>query len=273
MILTSHLRPRYTRFSFGLLCAMLLFCGCHSSPRQEWITIFNGRDLTGWEVKITGCEAGDNYLNTFRVKDGKLIVSYDEYETFDNRFGHLFYKEKLSWFKLRLEYRFTGEQVPGAPEWAFRNSGIKFHSQAPESLPKDQTLLVAIEAQLLGGNGRDDRPTGNVCTAGTHIEMNDQLITEHCINSSSETYHGDQWVTAEIEVHGNETVVHRINGKDVLFYSRPQLDDSDPFAQQLLASGFSRMLSEGYIALQAESHPVEFRNIQLMRLPHSAEGK
>ncbi len=252
--------------------AILLVSGWTLSVGQQlkvgtWETIFNGKDLTGWQIKITGCEAGDNYLNTFQVRDDKLIVSYDNYESFDNRFGHLFYKEKLSHFKLQLEYRFTGQQVPGAPEWAYRNSGIKFHSQAPEDIPKDQTLLVAIEAQLLGGNGTDDRPTGNVCTAGTHIEMDGELVTQHCINSSSLTYHGDEWVTIEIEVHGNEQVIHRVNGNEVLRYEKPQLDDSDSFAQQLLEDGVPRMLQDGYIALQAESHPVEFRNIRLMRLP------
>lgn len=234
----------------------------------EWETIFNGKDLTGWQIKIAEQDLGENYLNTFRVRDGKLIVAYDQYDQFDNRFGHIFYKEKLSYFKLRMDYRFTGEQVPGAPDWAYRNSGIKFHSQAPEVIPRDQTLLVAIEAQLLGGNGTDARPTGNVCTAGTHIEMEDRLITEHCINSTSPTFHGNQWVNVEIEVHGNELVIHRINGQEVLRYSRPQLDDSDPFSRQLIDAGIPRMLNDGYIALQAESHPVEFRNIQLMRLPH-----
>ncbi len=251
-----------------LITAVTLL-GMEASPFQEeekWTTIFNGKDLTGWTVKITGCEQGDNYLNTFRVRDGKLVVAYDEYEQFDDRFGHIFYGEKLSHFKLRLDYRFTGSQTPGAPEWAYRNSGIKFHSQPPEAIPKDQTLLMAIEAQLLGGNGTDDRPTGNVCTAGTHIEMNGQLETQHCINSSSPTFHGDEWVSVEIEVHGNEQVIHRINGEEVLRYSKPQLDDTDPFARQLMEQGIPRMLSEGYIALQAESHPVEFRNIQLMKL-------
>ncbi len=177
----------------------------------------------------------------------------------------------MSHFKLRLQYRFTGEQVAGAPDWAYKNSGVKFHSQAPEDIPKDQRLLVAIEAQLLGGNGKDPRPTGNVCTAGTHIEMNDELITQHCINSTSETFHDDQWVTLEIEVHGNEEIIHRINGEIVLQYNHPQLDDTDPFSVSLLERGIPRMLKDGYIALQAESHPVEFRNIQLMRLPKTKD--
>ncbi len=254
----------------GLVCLLtILFSSACSSTKSsygKWERIFNGKDLTGWQMKITGHELNENYKNTFRVEDGRLVVSYDQYESFDDKFGHIFYKEKLSHYKLRLEYRFVGEQVPGAPDWAYKNSGVKFHAPPPETIPKEQRLLVAVEAQLLGGNGMDERPTGNVCTAGTHIEMGGELITQHCTNSSSKTYDGDQWVTLELEVRGNEKVIHRINGEVVLEYEEPQLDDSDAFARQLMEQGFPRMLSEGYIALQAESHPVEFRNIELMRL-------
>ena len=258
-------------FVFRHLCFVLILgAGFLIDPPKvrtgQWETIFNGKDLDGWHIKITHHALDENYLNTFRVEDGKLVVSYDEYDEFNGLFGHIFYKERLSHFRLRLEYRFVGDQVPGAPEWAFKNSGIKFHSQAPQDIPIDQRLLVAVEAQLLGGNGKDPRPTGNVCTAGTHIEMNGQLETEHCINSNSPTFHGEEWVTAEIEVHGNDKVIHRINGEEVLSYERPQLDDGDEFARALMERGIPRMLSSGYIALQAESHPVEFRNIELMRL-------
>lgn len=251
--------------NFFLAFWLLIFLGTCQKASQ-WEPIFNGQDLGGWQMKITGCKLGDNYKNTFRVSDGKLMVSYDEYDTFDQRFGHLFFMEKLSNYRLRLEYRFIGEQVPGAPDWAYKNSGIKFHSADPGLLPKDQQLLVAIEAQLLGGNGRDERPTGNVCTAGTHIVMQDTLTTQHCISSSADTFYGEEWVKVEIEVHGADQIIHRINGQEVLRYSQPQLDTTDTFAKELLAQGFPKILSEGYIALQAESHPVEFRNIELMRL-------
>ena len=256
------------RHAFLFLVVFGLQAVIHSQTKneQQWESIFNGKDLTGWQIKITGHDLNENYKNTFKAAAGKLIVSYAEYESFDNKFGHIFFNEKLSHYKLRLEYRFIGEQVPGAPDWAFRNSGVKFHSRPPEEIPKDQKLLVAVEAQLLGGNGKEERPTGNVCTAGTHIEMGGELITEHCTDSSSKTYHGDQWVSLELEVHGNEKVIHRINGEKVFEYEKPQLDDSDPFSKQLLDQGVPRMLGEGYIALQAESHPVEFRNIELLRL-------
>ena len=158
-----------------------------------------------------------------------------------------------------------GDQTPGGPDWAFRNSGIMIHSQSPESMRKDQEFPVSIEVQLLGGNGKDERPTGNVCSPGTHIVMDGELITQHCNPSSSKTYHGDQWVSVEVEVHGNESIRHIINGETVLVYEKPQLDDRDPDAKRLIQNG-NRMLREGYIVLQAESHPVQFRNIELLPL-------
>ena len=252
--------------NFWILLLLFLSCNTTKIGQGRWISIFNGKDLNGWQIKIAGKELNENYKNTFTVVDGKMVVSYEEYDQFDDKFGHIFYKEKLSHFKLRLDYRFVGKQVPGAPDWAYKNSGIKFHSQPPDQIPKDQKLLVAVEAQLLGGNGTDTRPTGNVCTAGTHIEMNGRLITTHCTNSSSKTYSDEKWVNVEIEVRGNKLVIHRVNGEEVLRYTKPQLDKGDSFALKLMSQGVSPMLSEGYIALQAESHPVEFRNIQLMKL-------
>ena len=233
--------------------------------KTQWISLFNGENLDGWKMKIAGHELNDNYLNTFRVEDGVLKVSYDLYESFHNKFGHIFYKTKFSHYKIRVEYRFIGEQVNGGPSWAFRNNGIMLHCQSPESMAKDQNFPVSIEAQILGGNGIDDRTTGNVCTPGTHIEMFGELMTDHCISSNSATYHGDQWVTMEVEVHGNDKIVHIVNDEIVLEYENPQLDENDPDAQKLLSHN-DKMLFEGYIALQAESHPIEFRKIEILPL-------
>ena len=232
---------------------------------DQWISLFNGKNLEGWNIKITGYDLNDNYNNTFQAEDGILKVSYDQYQKFDDNFGHIFYKDKFSHYILRLEYRFLGEQTPGGADWAYRNSGIMFHSQSPESMAKYQKFPVSIEAQLLGGNGKDERPTANVCTPGTNIVMADELITTHCISSHSQTYHGNQWVTMELEVHGNGLIKHSINGELVLEYEQPQLDENDPDGKKFIQNG-NKMLSEGYIALQAESHPVEFRNIKILVL-------
>ncbi len=233
---------------------------------EEWISLFNGTDLTGWTPKFAGYELGENYRNTFRVEEGVLKVSYDEYEAFDGEFGHLFYKDIFSHYRMRVEYRFLGEQTQGGPAWGFRNSGIMIHGQAPESMDMGQNFPVSIEVQLLGGNGEEERPNANLCTPGTHVEMGGELITQHCNNSSSETYHGDQWVTVEVEVRGGEAIRHYVNGELVLEYGAPQLDGSDADAQKLIEAGAVMMLTGGTISLQAESHPMEYRKVELLRL-------
>jgi hypothetical protein len=230
--------------------------------KDAWKPLFNGRDLDGWSPKIRGYDLGENYGNTFRVENGVLKVAYDQYQKFDNKFGHLFYKDRFSHYVLRVEYRFVGDQVPGGPGWAARNSGVMFHCQDPKTMRKDQDFPVSIEAQFLGGLGPGTRPTNNVCTPGTHIVLNGKLHTPHCTNSKSKTIHGDEWVTAEIEVHGAGKVIHRVNGEDVLEYEQPQLDPKDADAAKLIKDG-KVLIEEGYIALQSESHPIEFRKVEI----------
>jgi hypothetical protein len=232
----------------------------------KWIPIFNGKDFDGWTPKITGYDLGDNWKKTFRVEDGLLKVAYDQYEKFDGQFGHIFYREKLSHYRIRVEYRFLGKQTPGGPGWAFRNSGIMVHCQAPESMEKKQDFPVSIEVQLLGGDGTNKRPTANLCTPGTNVVMGGKLITQHCTESTSKTYHGDQWVTVEAEVRGKKSIKHLVEGEVVLAYTEPQLDEADPLAKPLLAKGAPKMLQDGYVSLQAESHPCEFRKVELMKL-------
>lgn len=233
---------------------------------EDWIALFNGKNLDGWTPKITGFDLGDNHLDTYRVENGLLRVVYDRYEKFDGKFGHLFYKDKFSHYRIRVEYRFVGQQTPGGPGWAFRNSGVMLHCQAPESMAKKQDFPVSIEVQLLGGDGTNKRSTANLCTPGTHVVMNGRLHTQHCTDSTSKTYHGDQWVTVEIEVQGHSRIRHVIEGQTVIEYTEPQLDDGDADAKRLLAAGAPKLLGEGWISLQAESHPVEFRKVELLPL-------
>jgi hypothetical protein len=238
-----------------------------AEPPAEWQQLFNGRDLAGWTPKIRGHAAGVNYGDTFRVEDGILKVSYDQYEgAFNERFGHLFYEKPFSNYVLRVEYRFVGDQARGGPNWAVRNSGVMLHGQTPESMTKDQDFPVSIEVQFLGGNGRSERTTANLCTPGTNVVLDGKLFTPHCTNSSSKTYHGDQWVTVEIEVHGGKLLRHKIDDRTVLEYSEPQLDERDANARRLLEAGSPKILTGGTISLQSESHPVEFRKVELREL-------
>lgn len=233
--------------------------------------MFNGKDLNDWNIKIKGFPLNENYKNTFRVEDSLLKVRYDQYDKFDNHFGHIFYKHPFSHYKIRVEYRFVGEQASGGASWAYRNSGIMIHGQSAESMELNQDFPVSVEVQLLGGNGTDERSNLNVCTPGTNIVMNGQLITEHCTNSKSKTYHGDQWVKVEVEVQGDSIIRHIIDGKTVLEYTQPQLDDRDPNYLKLLPANGNKLLKKGTISLQSESHPIDFRKVELLNLDDAGE--
>lgn len=236
------------------------------SAEESWIQLFNGKNLDGWTPKIRHQELGVNHLNTYRVEDGILQVRYDEYDQFDEQFGHLFYKDTFSHYRLRVEYRFVGEQCPGGPGWAFRNNGLMLHGERPEQMAVDQDFPASIEVQLLGGNGNDERTTANLCTPGTNVVMDGKLFEPHCTSSTSKTYHGDQWVTLEVEVRGNRVMRHIMDGETVLEYTKPQLDPRDAHAKELAEKQGGLMLSEGTISLQAESHPTDFRKIELLVL-------
>lgn len=263
-----------TLSSFFVVFTMLLsisFASCDmksnsSDESSEWTQLLANDNLDDWTVKIKGYEVGVNYANTFQIEDGILKVRYDKdaYPTFENRFGHIFYKDTFSHYLLRLEYRFVGEQAKDAPSWAFRNSGIMFHGQSPQSMALDQDFPVSIEYQLLGSDSTRAQVTGSVCTPGTNIVIGGELILDHCIQSSSDIYMDDQWVTAELEVRGSEIVKHIINGDTVMVYSNPQLDEREQYYENMLQmNNGEKMLTGGTIALQSEGHPCDFRNVEI----------
>lgn len=240
-----------------------------SQDKEDWQVLFNGENLDGWIPKIGGYEAGVNGLNTFRVKDGIIDVNYDEYDTFVNQYGHLFYKEPFSSYYLEVEYRFKGEQTAGGQGWAFRNSGIMFHAQDPNTMTLDQSFPICVEYQFLGGNGTDERSTGNLCTPNSHVTIDGKLVTDHCINSISPTYHGDQWVKAGLIVYKDSVIYHVIQGDTVMTYSKPIIDSTGMDKNAPFING--QAMTSGYFALQAESHPMEFRNIRIKNLSKNKE--
>ncbi len=237
---------------------ILISCAGSAGPAdpdtEEWVELFNGENLDGWDLKISGFELNDNFNNTFRVEDGLLKVRYDEYEQFNGEFGHIFYNQPFSHYRLQVEYRFVGEQAPNGPGWAFRNNGIMFHSQSAESMEVDQDFPDSIEFQLLGGDGENERSNGNICTPGTHVVVGGELITQHCISANGPTHHGDQWVTAELVAFGNSLIRHKLNDEVVIEYTNPHLSET------------GTPLTGGYFALQAESHPTDFRSIRILNL-------
>lgn len=241
------------KFALIAILAFSQFSPAEEPGKERWIQLFNGKDLDGWTPKFTKHELGVNFRDTFRVEDGLLKIDYSNWDKFNGEFGHLFYKTRYSHYRLRATYRFVGEQIEGGPGWAIRNNGLMIHCQDPKTMKKDQAFPNSIEVQLLGGLGKDDRGTLNICTPGTQLFMNGELIKKHVVETGGPTFHGDQWVTVEVEVRGDERIRHIADDKIVCEYSKPQLDDGTP-------------VTEGYISIQAETGPTEFKTIELLPL-------
>lgn len=252
---------------FMFLFPLVLFAE-EKSADKSWVSLFNGEDLTGWTPKIAKHALGENAFDTFRVEDGILKCEYDKYPAFDKKFGHLYTNLSYSHYILRMEYKFVGKMMPDAPHYVNLNSGVMVHSQPPQSITLDQGFPASIEFQFLADEGKGPRPTGNVCTPGTNIEIDGKLVTQHIVQSTAPNIAADQWVKIEIEVRGNKEIIHRVNGKEVLRYQKPQLDPKGRViaTEALLKAGSPIPLSFGHIALQAEGQPVWFRNIELKQL-------
>ena len=246
--------------------------GCSNQKAQqkaEWVSLFNGNDINDWWVKIHRHGFNVNFGNTFRVEDSVIKIRYDQYGDFNDQFGHLYYKTPFSWYHLKLEYRFVGELQRGAPSYTLRNSGVMFHSQDPHTMPVEQDWPISVEMQFLGGLGDGKpRPTGNMCSPGTEVVYNGAIAKDHCISSTSKTYDGDQWVRAELIVLGDSLVTHIINGDTVLRYSKPQIGGgvANRYDPKIKQDG--KLLSSGFVALQSEGQPVDFRAIAIRDLSY-----
>lgn len=250
------------------LLAMSCFAALSAQESPAWLSLFNGKDLSGWTPKIAKHPLGDNYADTFRVEDGMIKVSYDKYGKFDQQYGHLFTNLAYSRYVLRLEYRFVGKMMSDAPKYVNLNSGVMLHAQPPQSMRLDQGFPSSLEFQFLADEGKGPRPTGNVCTPGTNLELDGKLVTQHIVTSKAPTFPAEQWVQVEAEVRGSDEIIHRVNGVEVLRYQRPQLDPRNHIspATDQLDAGAELLLTHGHIALQAEGQPVWFRKIEIRRL-------
>lgn len=257
--------------SFLILSVIVLFISCGerniSDPtKEEWISLFDGSSMSDWTPKFAGYELGVNYKDRFVLQDSLLSVRYAEKDTFKGNFGHLYYKNKFSHYQLKATYRFVGEQQVNGPGWAFRNNGLMLHCQDPKSLGLEQDFPISLEMQLLGGNGTDERHNANLCTPGTNVVMNDSLFTPHCVNSVSKTYHGDQWVEAEVLVLGDSLIQHILENKVVMEYKKPTMGGGEisGYLESVYKEG--NPIADGYISIQAETHPIDFKSIELLNL-------
>ena len=225
----------------AIMLLLILFClSCAEQPKvveqEEWVALFNGANYDDWTPKFAGYKLGVNHNNRFVYKDSLLSVRYAKTDTFN---GNLLYPNQYY---------------------------VLLHCQEPATLGLDQDFPISLEYQLLGGDGTHERTTANLCTPGTNVVMNDSLFTPHCVNSTSKTYHGDQWVTAEALVLGDSLVQHIMEKEVVLEFKSPTIGGGGISGYKESAYVEGKPLKEGYISIQAETHPIDFKNIEVLNL-------
>lgn len=264
----SKLLYKLTIYLFLMLAIVLVGCkqSVNDPNKEEWISLFDGSNMDKWTPKFKGAELGVNFKNRFIVKDSLLSVRYAATDTFNEDFGHLYYNQKFSYYRLRVKYRFVGEQQTGGPGWAVRNNGLMLHCQEPSTLGLDQDFPISLECQLLGGDGVHKRTNANLCTPGTNVVINDTLFTPHCINSTSKTYPGDEWVEVEARVLGDSLIQHILEGKVVMEYRNPTIGGGAVSGYKESAYIEGAPIKDGYISIQAETAPIDFKSIELLNL-------
>ena len=259
----KHLRLLLIVLPFLLLSYNSKNIASEKKVTKKWVSLFNGKNLDNWIPKIVGYKPGENFGNTFRVEDGILSIRYDKYDSFNNRFGALYYDKKFSNYRLKVEYRFVGNTTPGAPSWGYRDGGIQYHCQPPATLDLQQPFPVCLEYNLLGGNGKDERPSGEICCSGMYVQINGKRNSSYCTPPMvKKTFRGDQWVTAEIDI-SNGKITHFVNGEQIIQFENPRYDSTNAIAKKFITGG-DDLVKDGYISLQSNSHPMDFRRIDIM---------
>lgn len=253
-----------------LLSFLLLFMlactaakkGAEKQESKNWVRLFNGKNLDGWTPKFAGYKAGENFNNTFRVADGILQVRYDQYQQFNNTFGALYYNKKFTNYRLKVEYRFVGDTTKGAPSWGFRDGGIQYHCQPPATMLLGQAFPVCLEYNLHGGDGTGERPTGEICANGIYVEIAGKRNASYCtLPNVKRTFVGDDWITAEIDVR-DSVITHFVNGEKILEFRNPRFDSAHALGKTFIIDG-NNTVKDGYISLQSNSHPMDFRKIEI----------
>ncbi len=244
---------------------------------STWVQLFNGKDLSDWDIKFAGKELNVNFNNTFKVVDSAISVDYSGWTRFSDEFGHAANKTKAySHYLLRVEYQVGPTQVTGGPAWAVQNNGLMVHSQSMASMTLKQDFPISMETQLLGaGNtGSNPKNTMNLCTPGTAFYNNPSggsVNMEHCVPSTATARPAPgTWAWVSVSVMGDSIIRHfnqkSPTGTPVFTYYRPVYWTGNVANPPANTPANGTPLKSGYIAIQAETHPYKFRKMELLDL-------
>ena len=220
-----------------LVVSAFLACLCNVTVAEDQaakkkggrgIRLFNGENLDGWKSFAFESEAKTDDI--WSVKDGTLVCKGEP-------LGYLFTEKKYANYKLRISWRWAGEE-PG-------NSGIllRTSSEAVSFLPK------CAECQLRAGSAGDLYGFHGYKLKGAEdrfaVRESGKLGTIYAVTKAKAAEKdAGKWNKAEITVDGG-TITVVINGEEV-----NRATDCDAIA--------------GHIGLQSEGGEIHFRNVRLI---------
>jgi len=213
---------------------LIIFSLASKSQQNKTVSLFNGKDLSGWHADIPEMDTNALAKNPFIIRNGMLV-------SMGTPNGHLITDSIFQNYRLHVEYRFAGK--PG-------NCGVLLHASTPRALYK--MFPKSIEAQMLHTNAGDfwcivedikvndmEKRRGPKENWGTTEGKERRIIN---LTDGSENPVGE-WNTMIIECLDNSIKVWVNN--------------------TLVNSGFDCTARQGQIALQAEGSEVEFKKVEL----------
>ncbi len=230
-----------TKFFLTAVTGLVLFACAPRHEEPKVVNLFNGIDLTGWHWDVPAMDNDPEARNPFIARNGLLV-------SLGTPGGHLITDSVYQDYRLVAEYRFAAE--PG-------NCGVLVHASTPRRLY--DMFPQSIEVQMMHENA------GDFWCIGENIEVPD-MEKRRPRKDPDQAFGGDatdarrivnltdgsekplgEWNTMEIECKGDEIIVH-VNGT-------------------LVNHGSKSTATSGKIALQAEGSEVEFRKVELTRIP------
>ena len=106
--------PMQTRFIFS--CAAACVLALPARAGEEWKSLFNGTDLSGWTVTIDKLPEGQDPDKLVQVRDGAIHMYADTDPDTKVPFGVITHRDTFSRFHLALEYRQDLAALGGVPD-------------------------------------------------------------------------------------------------------------------------------------------------------------
>ena len=216
-----------------LLLLVFLVGWSAAAADDDFVSLFNGRDLSGWTMSETA---------RWVVQEGVIGLKHQE-DGREHNMEYLWTTEKYGDFILELEFKI--------PERA--NSGVFLRTA-----DKDDPVYTGIEIQVANSFGREAWGKGN-CAGAVY----------DCVAPSKNTVKPPgQWNKYRITCRGPRIQVE-LNGEEIVDMNLDQWTEPNRNPDGT-ANKFGTALKDfartGYIGLQDHGRDVWYRNIRVRRL-------